>query len=421
MLHRQVADPHPAHAEFDGYAGRPNQGPAQWRSAERKGTVVNARYLTIVGVAAIMTAGCAAAVKVQTENGQPALSHYHTYFLLPGHPSDDPDLDHRVQAEVVAAFARRSWVETPSDEAEAVVVIHAATTEKHSDAAFYEGWGGWGWQQFTEAGSSAAVHDYKPGSIVIDVFDAHTKQGVWRGIATDATENRRRDDIRFTQTAIDKLFGHFPTIEATVDVPDRVVSIEDQSPRITFAESPAVLITVDGNPAYRSIPGTDLSRVMNTRAFIVRDDSGIHYLRLSDRWMQAYTLTGWWSPAGIVPAGLDDAFAQALKAGSVEFAERTQPADDHVGGEIPAVYVSSIPMHLIVTDGPPEFAPLEGTPILYVKNTSAHVFKEPTDQELYVFVSEQWYRAWSTDGPWERLSNVSLPVDLARLPADVVE
>ena len=75
-------------------------------------------------------------------------------------------------------------------------------------------------------------------------------------------------------------------------------------------------------------------------------------------------------------------------------------------------------MQLIVTDGPPQFAPLQGTPILYVKNTSAHVFKEPTDQELYVFVSGQWYRAWTTDGPWEHLSSVSLPADLASLPVD---
>lgn len=61
-------------------------------------------------------------------------------------------------------------------------------------------------------------------------------------------------------------------------------------------------------------------------------------------------------------------------------------------------------MHLIVTDDRPPFAQLAGTSILYLKNTSSHVFREPTNHELYVFISAEWYRAWTTDGPWERLS-----------------
>ena len=189
---------------------------------------MNARHLTIIGVAAIMTASCAAGVKVQTEVAQPTLSQYHTYFLLPGHPSGDPDLDRRLQAEITTAFARRSWVEAPSDEAEAVVVINAATAEKHTDAAFYEGWGGWGWQQFSQSGSSGPGQDHQNGSIVIDVFDARTKHAVWRGTATDVTGSRRRDDLRLTQTAIDKLFERFPTIEAGASTPERTVLVDDK-------------------------------------------------------------------------------------------------------------------------------------------------------------------------------------------------
>ena len=78
-----------------------------------------------------------------------------------------------------------------------------------------------------------------------------------------------------------------------------------------------MFITVDGHPVYRVLPGTDSSRVMNTGAFIVRDDNGLHYLRVADRFMQAYTLTGWWSPACIVPAGLDDAPAKTREAKTV--------------------------------------------------------------------------------------------------------
>lgn len=56
-----------------------------------------------------------------------------------------------------------------------------------------------------------------------------------------------------------------------------------------------------------------------------------------------------------------------------------------------------------------------------MKNTSAHVFKEPTDQQLYVFVSGQWFRAWTTDGPWQHLPNDALPADLAKVAQGLVE
>jgi Domain of unknown function (DUF4136) len=387
---------------------------------------VSAKHLALAGIAAMMTASCAPGVRIETDRAQPTLSEYHTYFLLPGHSSGDPDhLDQRVRSDLTAAFAGRGWVDAPRNEADAVVVIHAATAKEHADSAFYEGWGGWGWGQFTESRASGPLHEYKPGSIVIDIFDARTKQAIWRGVATDAAIDVRPKDVRLTQAAINKLFLRFPTIEATGDGQERAIAIDGELPRITFAQLPAVLIAVDGHPVYREIPGTDLWRVVNTRAFIVRDDSGIHYLRLANRWMQAYTLTGWWSPAGTVPDGTDAAFEQAVAAKAVDATDRSgasaSRSDDSVEAGLPTVYVTSTPMELIVTDGPPAFVPFEATTLQYLENTSAHVFREPTDQELYVFLTGQWYRAWTTDGPWQRLSTDELPADLAKLPADVLE
>jgi hypothetical protein len=118
------------------------------------------------------------------------------------------------------------------------------------------------------------------------------------------------------------------------------------------------------------------------------------------------------------------AFEQAIEAKAVDVTDyagaQESDGDNSIGAGIPTVYVTTTPMDLIVTDGPPEFVSFNGTPLLYVKNTWARVFKEPTDQELYVFVSGQWYRAWSTDGPWEHLTSEGLPADIAKLPDDVL-
>src|SRR4051812_41095202 len=57
---------------------------------------------------------------------------------------------------------------------------------------------------------------------------------------------------------------------------------------IFFAEAPAILIPVDGEPVYQPIPGTNLERIVNTRALIVRDGAGIHYVNVLDGWMESY-------------------------------------------------------------------------------------------------------------------------------------
>src|SRR5437867_4280222 len=84
----------------------------------------------------------------------------------------------------------------------------------------------------------------------------------------------------------------------------------DQSadpPRLLFAQRLAILILIDGDPVYRPIRGTDLERIVNTKAFVVHDTAGIHYMKVFDGWMEAYGLTGLWSVAGVPPPGADQA------------------------------------------------------------------------------------------------------------------
>ena len=81
--------------------------------------------------------------------------------------------------------------------------------------------------------------------------------------------------------------------------------------QILFAAAPALLIQIDGEPRYAEVAATRLQRITNAPAFIVRDESGIHYLRIGNRWMEAYEVTGRWSVAGLPPEGADLALKQA--------------------------------------------------------------------------------------------------------------
>jgi hypothetical protein len=187
------------------------------------------------------------------------------------------------------------------------------------------------------------------------------------------------------------------------------------APHIFFREAPALLITTDGDPVYRGVEGTDLERIVNTRAFIVRDHAGIHYLKVFDGWMEAYVLNGDWSVSGVAPEGGIEALRRAVDAKLVDRLDRDgSPANTpSLATEVPSIVVSPEPAALIVTEGPARYQTVEGTSLEYLVNPTDKVFREPTDQELYVLVGGRWFRAWVTDGPWEFIRDDELPADIA--------
>jgi hypothetical protein len=180
------------------------------------------------------------------------------------------------------------------------------------------------------------------------------------------------------------------------------------APTVLFSEEPAILVLVGGDPVYRPLRGTDLQLLVNTKPFIVRDSAGIHYMKAFDGWMEAYSLTGMWTVAGVPPRGAEEALRRAVKTRTVDLLDGAAPA---------TIFVSLTPAELIVTNGPPRLATIEGTSLQYIENTTANVFKEPTDEELYVLTTRGWFRAWRTDGPWQYVPLSELPADIAAVPA----
>ena len=183
-----------------------------------------------------------------------------------------------------------------------------------------------------------------------------------------------------------------------------------QEPHILFAEAPARLIRIDGAPVYRHIPDTDLERIVNTRALIVRDVAGLVYLKVLDGWMESYDLTGDWSVSGASPFGENTKIERAVLASTVDRLDGRSRLDDHP----PTILISTGPAALIVTDGPPRYETITGTSLRYLANSDSKVYLEPTDGETYVRIDGEWYRAWTTDGPWESIPSNELPQDIAR-------
>jgi len=82
----------------------------------------------------------------------------------------------------------------------------------------------------------------------------------------------------------------------------------------------------------------------------------------------------------------------------------------------PRIIVSFEPARLLIFDGQPVFAPVEGLKVRYAINTNWTVFTEEATSSYYLLDGTTWLFTNKLGEPWTLAK--SLPGDLARLPAD---
>jgi hypothetical protein len=197
--------------------------------------------------------------------------------------------------------------------------------------------------------------------------------------------------------------------------------LKNAPPRIVFMQQPSLLVYIDGQPQYVALEGTNLKRVVNTRVLLLKDPTGKLYVHVLDGYMEAADLSGPWSVAKTPPPDAAKAEAIARELRQVDLLEGQEDSETKkkpsLGtGPAPQIIVAITPTELIVTEGKPNYVPISGTSLLYVKNTTANVFKLLTDQMTYVLLGGRWFRAKSFDGPWEFVAPKSLPKDFAKIP-----
>ncbi|MEE8469476.1 MAG: carbohydrate-binding family V/XII [Planctomycetota bacterium] len=192
--------------------------------------------------------------------------------------------------------------------------------------------------------------------------------------------------------------------------------LKHEAPVIVLAKEPTILVSLDGEPILQDVEGSEgLQAVLNSAFPIVRDGQGTFYLSGGgDLWYRAPAITGPWEVDPNVPKAV----------GSLEL-ESLEPEDDTTatdGAQPPAIIVATVPTELIVCDGEPSWAPVEGMDLLYMDNTDSDVFLEITTQSYYVVLSGRWYRGHAVDEQWswEHVSNDELPGAFADIPDESV-
>ena len=120
----------------------------------------------------------------------------------------------RVLAEFDEAIAAKGWKKVAEGQADIHVVLHGATQTKHNANTFYSGgMGGYGYRYGGMGGmgtASTTVSEYTVGTLVVDMFDAKTKNLVFRGIAEDEISDKPEKNAKKLEKASDEDVQELP-------------------------------------------------------------------------------------------------------------------------------------------------------------------------------------------------------------------
>lgn len=195
----------------------------------------------------------------------------------------------------------------------------------------------------------------------------------------------------------------------------QAVQLNLDPPRIFYSTQPAILVMFMGQPQLRPVvkDRNELLFALNANWPIFFDASESRYYLLNgDNWLTtADALNGPWKPAGQLPKSLH----------SLPQDENWTEVRNQIPGKqtsnIPAVFVSTEPAELILTQGEPTFSPISGTKLMRIANTDTPLFLYSGDGNFYLLTAGRWFRAAGLDGPWSAAST-TLPVDFSRIPDD---
>jgi hypothetical protein len=201
----------------------------------------------------------------------------------------------------------------------------------------------------------------------------------------------------------------------------RAAQVNNDPPQIAFFDQAAVLVSVDGEPAWRKVPSTSLERILNTRALVLREgEAGRILVHLLNGWITAPTLAGPWKIAEGVPSGANKAAKELAKAGTVDLMEGSADSQTKQKPKLqtglPAILVAFKPTEVITFQGPADWTNIEGSNLIYVQNTTGNVFRDLANNNIYVLISGRWFSATSMPGPWTFVAGKDLPPDFAQIP-----
>ena len=162
-------------------------------------------WTSTVALIALMTTAVVVAQKVNVDSNPSApFASYKTYAWVTGTTAPNPLNDQRLHASVDQRLMARGLTQNAASP-DLVVITHVTTQEHHelvpTGFAYGPWWGGYG---------GAYIDTLVEGTLIVDFYDARTKQMVWHGVATASASEKPTKNMEKMNKALDKMFAKFP-------------------------------------------------------------------------------------------------------------------------------------------------------------------------------------------------------------------
>lgn len=165
------------------------------------------RFLAVPVVVFLAMATTVFAQDVKTDYDHHAnFSQYHTYYWERVKTSD-PLWQSRIQDAVDHELQAKGWQRVENGGDVALTAVGSARNQQEYQT-FYDGLGGWRWGGFGE--TTTQVETYRIGALVLDLYDARTKQLIWRGVSQDTLSDKPEKNEKKLEKSVNKMLEHFP-------------------------------------------------------------------------------------------------------------------------------------------------------------------------------------------------------------------
>jgi hypothetical protein len=159
--------------------------------------------------AALLLATTSFAQQVKTDYDRSTdFNRYKTYSWEKVQTPDPLWVD-RIKEAVNTSLTAKGLTPVASGGDVSIVAIEMTKNQQSLDT-FYNGFGG-GWRWGGGFGNeTTTVHNYKVGTLVVDLFDSKSKGLIWRGSSSDTLSSKSDKNIKDLDKGVEKMFDHFP-------------------------------------------------------------------------------------------------------------------------------------------------------------------------------------------------------------------
>jgi Domain of unknown function (DUF4136) len=168
---------------------------------------MKARTLSALAIATFVTASAYGENITATTDSSAPFASYQTYAWTAGTTSPDALTERRIHAAVEAQMSGKVIrLAAPDESPDLFVATHVVARDQKDFAA--GGFASWA----PGAGPTIDSKAYGQGTLVVDVYDAKTKQIVWRGVAIGMGSDKPSKNSDKIDKALADLFHRYPSL-----------------------------------------------------------------------------------------------------------------------------------------------------------------------------------------------------------------